>query len=369
MSSAPATSYEMTVMGIETSCDETGISIVSGRYDRPGGKLMAVNIRSHLVETQTALHIPFGGVVPEVAARDHLAKILVTAREALSVAKLDASQLDAVAVTLGPGLIGALMVGVLFAQGLATSLKKPLLGVNHVNAHMTPAFLLADFQPNIHCQTWLPAPHTAFPALALTASGGHCHLDLYEDQHTKKLLGQSLDDACGEAFDKVGKLLGLPYPGGPAIEELARGGSARYALPIKIANPQYRYDFSYSGLKTAVMDIVRKETGTFTGKIDGSLLPEDTKRHIAYSFQEAALQQLWNRVQNALDDHPQVQTILVAGGVAQNKRFRELFSQTNKFVRFAPPALCSDNGTMIALRALAKPDFDGFATHPFSRYV
>lgn len=360
-----------TLLAIETSCDETAVSIVSGKKN--GTILKEVNILSHVIESQILIHTPFGGVVPEVAARDHLAKIFEVAKSALKIANIDTEQLDAIAVTLGPGLIGALMVGVLFARGLAISLGKPLIGVNHVDSHLAPALLIKKFSPSSHLNTWMPVELPPFPALSLTVSGGHCHLSYCKNSFEKEILGKTLDDACGEAFDKVGKLLGLGYPGGPYIEEMAEkaklsGIGNSYTFPSKIANLKNRYSFSYSGIKTSVMEVVRKETGNLKGKISGVNLSQELKQALAFSFQEAALEQLLNRVQNALKDFPEIQSILIAGGVAQNQRFREMFSTLSLPLFFAPPSLCSDNATMVALQALLVQKYDGFKDQAFARY-
>ena len=215
---------QKTILAIETSCDETAVSIVSGKKNH--GHLEEINIHAHVVESQTAIHSPFGGVVPEVAARDHLAKIHEVTTQALKQADLSLDKVDAFAVTLGPGLIGALMVGVLFARGLALSSGKPLIGVNHVDAHLAPALLLKSFSPQSHLNSWIAVEPPPFPALALTVSGGHCHLSYLKNFHEKIILGKTLDDACGEAFDKVGKLLGFDYPGGPWIERYAQKKTA-----------------------------------------------------------------------------------------------------------------------------------------------
>ncbi len=360
-----------TILAIETSCDETAVSIVSGK--KKSNVLTELNIHSHIIESQIEIHAPFGGVVPEVAARDHLAKIYGIAKNALNFANISIEQIDAIAVTLGPGLIGALMVGVLFARGLAVSLGKPLIGVNHVDAHLAPALLLKKFSPKTDLNIWQTVEHPVFPALALTVSGGHCHLSYLKNADEKTILGKSLDDACGEAFDKTGKLLGLGYPGGPYIEQLAKiaeqnGNINSYSFPTKISDLQNRYSFSYSGIKTAVIDVVRKETSQFKGKVSGINLSDKLKQSIAHSFQEAALTQLLNRTQNALQDFPDVQSVLIAGGVAQNKRFREIFSVLPQPIYFAPPALCSDNATMIALQALLVQKYDGMKDQPFARY-
>ncbi|WP_158999035.1 tRNA (adenosine(37)-N6)-threonylcarbamoyltransferase complex transferase subunit TsaD [Pigmentibacter ruber] len=360
------------ILAVESSCDETAISIVEVYKDKL--KSNFVRILAHEVESQHASHAPFGGVVPEIAARDHLAKIYDIASTALKKAGLKPEQLTKIAVTMGPGLIGALMVGVLFARGLATALNIPLVAVNHVDAHLAPALLLHDFSLKSDLSKSLHLRSPTFPAIALTVSGGHCHLSYLSDINTKKILGTTLDDACGEAFDKVAKLLGLEYPGGPEIEKLAfvaeqNGFQDKYQFPYKLSDKENIYQFSYSGIKTAVMEIIRKETGIKKGKITGKDLPLETKQQIAYSFQIAALKQLHDRVLNAVKNFPEIKSILIAGGVAQNKKFRELFMSFQQEVIFASPALCSDNATMIALQTIIETNLDGFNMQPFPKYI
>jgi len=363
----------LTTLAIETSCDETSVSILQADFEQDNcksGLPKAIKILAHVVESQTS-HIEFGGVVPEVAARDHLLRITPLASEALSQAGLEVSQLDTVAVTLGPGLIGALMVGTLFAQGLAQALGKPLLGINHVDAHLAPALMLRDLSLPGQLREWLPVDLPPFPALALTVSGGHCHLSLLRSVSDRTVLGHTSDDACGEAFDKVGKMLGLPYPGGPHIERLAaksQAGLSRFKFRSVLADRENRYGFSFSGLKTQVLDAVRRELGHPTGKINGSSLDESTKADIAAAFQHAAVGQLIDRVKNALTDHHDIRSLVVAGGVAANKSFRERICSLSKLeARFAPLCLCSDNATMIALHAFL-PSTHLPSPHPFSRY-
>lgn len=363
---------QQTILSIESSCDETAISIVSAMKDEQGN-ITAINVLAHEVESQTESHAPFGGVVPEVAARDHLAKIYDIANTALSKAGIKISELNSIAVTMGPGLIGALMVGVLFARGLAFSLNIPLIAVNHVDAHLAPALLLHQFSPKNDLGIWQNVHEVQYPALALTVSGGHCHLSLLTSTNQHSILGKSLDDACGEAFDKVAKLLGLSYPGGPLIENLAKqaeneGNEKGFAFPSKPSNKENRYHFTYSGLKTSVMEAIRKETGIKKGKITGKDLPQEKKQSIAFAFQQAALLQLFDRVSNAIEDYPDIHTILIAGGVAQNKKFKEIFSFLKKRVIFAPASLCSDNATMIALQAFLLENNKGFEEHPFAKY-
>lgn len=364
---------QFTILSIESSCDETAVSIVSAFKD-PQNNVTKINILAHEVESQNESHAPFGGVVPEVAARDHLAKIYDITNTALNKANISITDLNSIAVTMGPGLIGALMVGVLFARGLALSLHIPLIAVNHVDAHLAPALLLKKFSPKEDLGKWHEVTAIQYPALALTVSGGHCHLSLLHSLHEKIILGKSLDDACGEAFDKVAKLLGLEYPGGPFIEVLAKEAEINkneipFSFPSKPSNKENRYHFTYSGLKTAVMEVIRKETGIKKGKISGKDLSLEKKQSIAFAFQQAALLQLFDRVSNAIKDYPEIKTVLIAGGVAQNKKFREIFSTLTKQVIFAPPSLCSDNATMIALQAMISPNNKGFIEHPFAKYT
>ncbi|MFZ9520927.1 MAG: tRNA (adenosine(37)-N6)-threonylcarbamoyltransferase complex transferase subunit TsaD [Silvanigrellaceae bacterium] len=360
------------ILALESSCDETSVSIVQGRFSSSSAieSPAAVKVLAHYVESQTS-HLAFGGVVPEVAARDHLLKITPLAMECISRSGINPQDLDGIAVTSGPGLIGALMVGSLFAQGLSLALKKPLLAINHVDAHLAPALMLNRFSPETDLQQWIDIPAVEFPALALTVSGGHCHLSLLKSPIERVILGHTADDACGEAFDKVAKLLGLPYPGGPHLEKLALL-SDNHNQPFKftstLADKNNRYGFSYSGIKTQVLDVVRRQLGHPQGRIDGSTLPLATKANIASAFQEAALGQLADRVQNALRDFPDTRTLLVAGGVAANGVFREKMKAFEKLrIRFAPLSLCSDNATMIGLHALL-PGTMLASNHPFSRY-
>jgi N6-L-threonylcarbamoyladenine synthase len=361
----------VSVLAIESSCDETAASLVIGTYDE-NGKLLTTTVKSHVVESQLQSHIPFGGVVPEVAARDHLQKIDSVVTRALEPHPVP----DVVAVTMGPGLVGALMVGILYARGFAYARGIPLMAINHVDAHLAPAFLTDSFAIDVE----QAVPDVLFPALGLTISGGHCHLSRIDSPLSRKVLGRTLDDACGEAFDKVAKLLGLPYPGGPGIERLATlVPSSTKNYPSLLADKSNRWNFSFSGLKTAVLNDVRALIQHRVGKVDGSLLSSHAKAEVARGFQEAALGQLENRMRNAIDDFDSdFRTILVAGGVAANGFFREKLKNLKLPLRFAPLPLCSDNATMIALEALIriqdsesatfKKCFDGFVRQPFTRY-
>ncbi len=362
---------QVSVLAIESSCDETAASVVVGTFCEQG-KLLSTKIKSHVVESQLESHIPFGGVVPEVAARDHLQKIDNVVARALEAHPLP----DVVAVTMGPGLVGALMVGILYARGFAFARGLPLMAINHVDAHLAPAFLTDSFVLGIE----QAVPEILYPALGLTISGGHCHMSRIETPLSRKVLGRTLDDACGEAFDKVAKLLGLPYPGGPGIERLANleaASSKKY--PSLIADKSNRWNFSFSGLKTAVLNDVRSLIHHKTGKVDGSVLSSEAKASVARGFQEAALGQLEDRMRNAIADHgSEFRTILVAGGVAANGFFREKLRSLQLPLRFAPLSLCSDNATMIGLEALLRIQdmgnkthrayFDGFVRQPFTRY-
>lgn len=363
----------LTLLAVETSCDETSLAVLQAEFESaPWGQGLPGTIRvlSHIVESQI-VHVDFGGVVPEVAARDHLLKITPLIQKALADAQTGVESLDAIAVTLGPGLIGALMVGTLFAQGLSAATGKPIIGINHVDAHLAPALLLHSFDPITDQGRWLKVHTPQFPALALTVSGGHCHLSLLRTASDRILLGCTADDACGEAFDKVAKLIGLPYPGGPHLEKLAaqhKNSHSNLKYRDTLSDKTNRYGFSYSGLKTQVLDSVRKQMGYPSGKVSGSSLPEHVKAEIAFAFQEAAVGQLIDRLKNAIHDHQDARSVVIAGGVAANKVFRaRLNSDVHLKTQFAPMSLCSDNATMIALHALL-PGSALKSPHPFSRY-
>ncbi|HOY80945.1 MAG TPA: tRNA (adenosine(37)-N6)-threonylcarbamoyltransferase complex transferase subunit TsaD [Rhodoglobus sp.] len=311
------------VLGIETSCDETGIGIVRGTT------LLANVIASSMQE-----HARYGGVVPEVAARAHLEALTPTLREALDRAGVALGDIDAVAVTSGPGLAGALMVGVGAAKALALALDKPLYAVNHLVGHVGADVL--DERP------------LDLPTIALLVSGGHTSLLLVRDLVSDvELLGETIDDAAGEAFDKVARLLGLPYPGGPEIDRAAVGGDpAAIRFPRGLSLPKdmekHRYDFSFSGLKTAVARWVERERDA------GHELP---LADVAASFREAVADVLLTKALAACRDLD-VPRLLLGGGVVANARVRELAAQrcaaAGVELRIPPLALCTDNGAMIA---------------------
>jgi N6-L-threonylcarbamoyladenine synthase len=312
------------VLGIETSCDETGIGIVRG------SELLANVIASSMEE-----HSRYGGVVPEIAARAHLEALTPTITAALAEAGVTLQQLDAIAVTSGPGLAGALMVGVGAAKALAVALDKPLYAVNHLVGHVGADILNAD------------GP-LEYPTIALLVSGGHTSLLLVRDLVSDvELLGETIDDAAGEAFDKVARLLGLPYPGGPEIDRAAIGGDpAAIRFPRGLSQPKdlekHRYDFSFSGLKTAVARHVERLEDA------GEPVPI---ADVAASFREAVVDVLITKALAACADHG-VPRLLLGGGVVANARVREVAARrcaaAGVALRIPPLSLCTDNGAMIA---------------------
>ncbi|HUH53161.1 MAG TPA: tRNA (adenosine(37)-N6)-threonylcarbamoyltransferase complex transferase subunit TsaD [Microbacteriaceae bacterium] len=312
------------VLGIETSCDETGVGIVRGT------ELLANTVASSMEE-----HARFGGVVPEVAARAHLESMPTTISKALSEAGVTLEEIDAIAVTAGPGLSGALMVGIAAAKALAVASEKPLYAVNHLVGHVGADVL--DAQNEI-----------IFPTIALLVSGGHTSLLLVRDLVSDvELLGETIDDAAGEAFDKVARLLNLPYPGGPHIDRIAeKGNPEAIRFPRGLTLPKdlkkHRYNFSFSGLKTSVARWVEKSEAA-----GERIVVED----VAASFREAVADVLTRKAIDACIDKG-VPRLLLGGGVAANKRVRELASERAKAagieLRVPPLSLCTDNGAMIA---------------------
>ena len=315
------------ILAIESSCDETGVAVVVG------GR----RIEANQVASQVALHAATGGIVPEVAARQQLRWIVPTLEVAMSEAKADWADLDAVAVTYGPGLIGSLLVGVNFAKALAVAHDLPLIGVNHIEGHIY-ANWLTDALPGEP----LP-PEPDFPLLCLVVSGGHTQLVLMHDHGRYTLLGQTVDDAAGEAFDKVGRLLELPYPGGPAISAAAEGATPATRFPR--AKTDGAYDFSFSGLKTAVL----REVAGYRER--GEPIPVDG---LAAAFEEAVVDALATKTVAAARDHG-VAAVALGGGVAANRALRatigERLSADGLPLLVPPPAWCTDNGAMIGAAA------------------
>jgi N6-L-threonylcarbamoyladenine synthase len=322
------------VLGIETSCDETGVGIVQGQ-----------SLLANAIASSMEAHARFGGVIPEIAARAHLEAIDATIERALAEANIDLNDIDAIAVTAGPGLAGALMVGVAAAKGLALSLGKPLYAVNHLVGHVG-AELLAS------------ARDLETPTVALLVSGGHTSLlhvkNLVDDV---EMLGETIDDAAGEAFDKVARVLGLPYPGGPQIDRVAADGNPEaIRFPRGLTRgkdlDKHRYDFSFSGIKTSVARWVEKFTATQEHRAANGEAPEDVPvADVAASFREAVADVLISKAVAACRDL-QVPRLLLGGGVVANARVRELAEkrcyEADVELRIPPLSLCTDNGAMIA---------------------
>lgn len=307
----------MVVLGIETSCDETGVAI----YDGHRGLL------AHQVYSQIKMQAHYGGVVPELASRDHVQKLLPIVKSVLNQARMKPSQLQGVAYTAGPGLIGALMVGAMFARSFAYGLQVPAVAVHHLEAHLL-APLLEEQKPS-------------FPFLALLVSGGHTLIVKVEAIGQYQILGESIDDAVGEAFDKTARLMGLPYPGGAALAKLAeRGNPNAYAFPRPMLD-RPGYDFSFSGLKTSALRTIQAESD----------LNATVKANIAASFQQAVVETLVAKCKKAMLDH-QIKHLVVAGGVSANlclrSRLAEALSAIKASVYYPRLELCTDNGAMIA---------------------
>lgn len=339
----------LTVLGIETSCDETAAAVVRGCPPGPG------EIRSNVVLSQIDDHAPYGGVVPEIAARAHVEALDTLVEQALTEAGIGLSDLDAIAATAGPGLIGGVMVGLTTAKALALAAGKPLIAINHLEAHALTARLTEGVE---------------FPFLLLLISGGHCQLLGVEGVSRFRLYGTTIDDAVGEAFDKTAKLMGLPYPGGPNIEAYAgRGNPRRFALPRPMLGREGA-DFSFSGLKTAVRQAVR----------EGGFRPGD-EADLAASFQAAVIATLADRTRAAMkmfrQDFPEARTppLVVAGGVASNLAIRGALSAlcvAEGFdIKIPPPRLCTDNAAMIAWAGVEHGQlgrFAGLDTPPKARW-
>ncbi|OYX53316.1 tRNA (adenosine(37)-N6)-threonylcarbamoyltransferase complex transferase subunit TsaD [Candidatus Saccharibacteria bacterium 32-50-13] len=326
----------MKVLGIESSCDETAAAVVED-----GKRLL-----SNVVHSQIDIHAEYGGVVPEVAARSHIEMINPVINKALDDAGCTWDDIDAIAVTYAPGLIGSLLVGTLAARTLAVLHGKPLYPIHHVEAHVYANFITEQQSP---LDLTLPSKQPTFPMLALIVSGGHSQLVLFRDHGDYELLGQTGDDAVGEAFDKVAKILGLPYPGGPSIAKAALEGDAyKYQLPK--ARVQGSYDFSFSGLKTAVLRAVQREVGvdfTYPSHQLPELVSERQRVDFAASFQRIAIETLVDKAEKAFQDfHPA--SVVIAGGVAANQELRRQLSERLPItIEYAPMQLCTDNAAMI----------------------
>jgi N6-L-threonylcarbamoyladenine synthase len=328
----------LTILGIETSCDETGVALV--RVDGPWiatGPLAPRNdaVLAQALHSQIAMHADYGGVVPELASRDHILRLTPLTEKVMAEAGLGWQDIDAIAYTEGPGLAGALLVGAATAQGLAAAIDKPVIGVHHLEGHLLSPLLDAS------------AAGLAFPFLALLVSGGHTQIMRVGGIGNYEMLGETIDDAAGEAFDKSAQLLGFGYPGGPAIGKWALKGDAKtFDLPRPLAK-RPTLDFSFAGLKTAVLTHVQKLKAA-------NALDEQAKADMAASVQSAIVDVLVGKCQRAMEETG-VPQLVVAGGVSANLELRRQMAEVEKrlgaTIIFPPPSLCTDNGVMIAWAA------------------
>ncbi len=333
----------MKVLGIESSCDETGIAI----YDSEAGLL------GDALYSQVDMHTEYGGVVPELASRDHIRRVLPLIRDVMAQAQVSREDIDAIAYTRGPGLIGALMVGSAIAKSIAFTWDVPVIGVHHMEGHLL-APMLEKTPPE-------------FPFVALLVSGGHTQLVSVEGIGQYKLLGESVDDAAGEAFDKTAMMLGLDYPGGPRVAALAEEGvSGRFRFPRPMTD-RPGLDFSFSGLKTFTLNTVQKHTTD--GQVD-----EQTRADIARAFEDAVVDTLTIKCRRALRESG-MKRLVIAGGVSANKRLREKLGEMaageNATLYYARPAFCTDNGAMIAYagcQRLLAGEWDAPGIRPMPRW-
>lgn len=333
----------MKILGIETSCDETGAAIVATTDKKQ------LELLSNIVASSMDLHRPYGGVVPEIAARSHIEAINPSVHEALRTAGCDWSDIDGIAVTYGPGLGGSLLVGTLTARTLAILHNKPLYAVNHVEAHVYAAFI-TKVSRQLETNYKLASKQPEFPLLALIVSGGHTQLTLFKNHFEYQTIGQTVDDAVGEAYDKVAKMLGLPYPGGPNLEKLAKtGDKTKFKLPK--ARLSGKYDFSYSGLKTAVLRTAQAAIGedfNFPSHQLSGRLSDTQKADLAASFNQTAIEVLVDKTLGAFNEF-KPKSVVVAGGVSASPELRRQISEKLPIEPHFPDIkLCTDNGAMIA---------------------
>ncbi|MBP9853214.1 MAG: hypothetical protein QG629_382 [Patescibacteria group bacterium] len=354
----------MRVLGIESSCDETAAAVVEDGHI----------LHSNIVASSMDLHVQYGGVVPEIAARSHIECINSVVEQALTEASCSWDDIDAIAVTYGAGLGGSLLIGVLTARTLAIAKNKPLYACNHVEGHVYANFLTSVKKVSSGSldEYTLPSSQPEFPLLALIVSGGHSQLALFRDHFDYTLLGQTTDDAVGEAFDKVAKIIGLPYPGGPSVGKKAlEGDPYKHVLPkarmtsaspalqalretkktSNIQHPTSSYDFSFSGLKTAVLRLAQQQIGedhTFPSKDIAARLSEEQKADIAASFQRVAIETVVDKTVQAYEEF-QPASVVIAGGVAASPELRrQLAERLPCSIEYTDPRLCTDNGAMIA---------------------
>lgn len=299
------------VLGIESSCDETSVAVVKNGRE----------VLSNVISSQIDIHEKFGGVVPEIASRNHVEAISNVTKKALEEAKVTMEDIDAIACTYGPGLVGALLVGVSYAKALSYATGKPLIGTNHLEGHIAANYIThKDLKP---------------PFLCMVVSGGHTHLIHIKDYKEFEILGKTKDDAIGEAFDKVARVIGLGYPGGPKVDKLAKEGEPNIVLPKTHFE---NLDFSFSGIKTAVINLHHKQ-------------PDINKADLCASFEKTVTDILLTNVQKAMKEYD-IHTVALAGGVSANSYIRERFKQLEEIpgvqVYYPEPILCTDNGAMIA---------------------
>ena len=306
---------DMYILGIESSCDETSVSIVKNGTEEI----------STVISSQIDIHKNYGGVVPEIASRHHVKNITMVLEECLEKAAMDIEDIDAIAITYGPGLIGSLLIGLEAAKTLSFIYKKPLIPVHHIAGHIYANSLVKELK---------------FPLLAVVVSGGHTELIEMEDHYKFKKLGGTLDDAIGECYDKVARVIGLEYPGGPKLDKMAALGKDTYKLPVPLKDDSY--NFSFSGLKSAVINLAHNEEQRGM---------EINKENLATSFQKVAVEAITTKVRKAITDK-NIKNVIVAGGVAANHGLREamkkLTDELNVELSIPPMKYCTDNGTMIA---------------------
>ncbi len=318
----------MKILGIETSCDDTTAAVVDS----------GVKILSNIISSQSFMHERYGGIIPEISSREHLTSIIPVVNEALNEASITADQLDVVSVTYGPGLAGSLLVGVNVAKGLALSWDKPLLGINHLEGHIYAGWLEGVFKK----------ANTGFPLVCLIASGGHTEIVLMKGHLDYQVVARTRDDAAGEAFDKVARVLGLGFPGGPEIQREAEGANHEMD-PFPRPSIKGSLDFSFSGLKTAV--VRRAESEGFYPPNQGVAPSSKQVREYSAAFQEAIVDCLVSRTISAVEQYD-AKGILIGGGVAANSKLKRMMHQMSHIPIIVPrPSLCTDNGAMIAAAA------------------
>lgn len=344
----------MKILGIETSCDETAAAVVQD----------GTTLLSNVVASSLDLHKAYGGVVPEIAARSHLESVMPVINQALTEAKCGWKDIDGIAVTYGAGLGGCLLVGVMTARTLAITKNKPLYGVNHVEGHIYANFLTQTPLKNYQLRSAPPK----FPMLGLIVSGGHSQLVLWQDHFDYKLLGQTHDDAIGEAFDKVAKILGLPYPGGPSIGEKAKAGNAK-AFSFPKAKMPGKYDFSFSGLKTAVLRTAQAEIGAnyeFPSFKLAGRLSEAQKADIAASFQRVAVETVVDKTLQAFEEF-EPKSVVIGGGVAASPELRQQLADRLPLpIEYQDFKLMTDNGAMVATLGCFKVKHKQPTASPYS---